>query len=106
VKESPAATPFKATRRYVSYWAMAGVVVPLAIAGLSVLPVRLIEPGGLGLLLWPSSALLLDIEVHEAIILAPISVAINVLYYLAIGMLVSLLASKLTQARTWMQKRQ
>ncbi len=94
----------RAMRGYVSYWAMAGVLVPVAILGLSVLPTRLIEPGGLGLLLWPSSALLLDIELHEAIILAPISLAINVLYYLAIGMVVSLLSSKLIQARAWMQK--
>jgi hypothetical protein len=85
---------------------MAGVLVPLVIAGLSVLPVRLIEPGGLGLLLWPSSALLFDIELHEAVILAPLSVAINVVYYLAIGVGVSLLAAKLTQARAWMQKHQ
>jgi len=96
--------PFRGMRRYVSYWAMAGVLVPVAMLGLSVLPVRLIEPGGLGLLLWPSSALLLDIEPHEAIILAPLSVAINVLYYLAIGMGVSLLSSKLIQARAWMQR--
>ncbi len=91
-------------RRYVFYWAMVGVLVPVAIVGLSVLPVRLIEPGGLGQLLWPSSVLLLDIAPHEAVILAPISVAINVLYYLAIGMGVSLLWSKFIQARAWMQK--
>ena len=41
---------------------------------------------------------------RQAIILAPLSVAINVLYYLAIGMGVSLLSSKLIQARAWMQK--
>ncbi|MEK6527039.1 MAG: hypothetical protein AABZ22_09205 [Nitrospirota bacterium] len=75
-------------KRYVMYWAVAGIVVPIMLIILAQLQGGTFESPYLALALWPSSILLMAIHypgVGWAIFVYAISIMINVVLYSAVG---------------------
>ena len=77
-------------KRFVMYWALAGVLVPVTIVLVSRLQDGVFEWPDLAVILWPSSIMLMALEaIHQPwwwqIVVPAISIATNVVLYSTVG---------------------
>ena len=85
-------------KHMVMYWALAGVIVPLAILGIAHLQGGVFEWPYLAIALWPSSILTMAIQKEGLslfnILVPTVSIALNVIWYSVLGAIFWLLVGR------------
>lgn len=80
-------------RRALTYWALAGVVVPVALLVIAFLQGGVFAEPYLLIALWPAAIFLMGIQDSSAfaVLVLVVAVGINVVWYMAFGVTVRLL---------------